>query len=389
MDESTATVPRKARRRANGEGSIYKDASGRWRGAVTWTDSEGRTQRRTVSAVLRNDAKRRLGVLRAELDRGLEPATTEMVAEYLGRWLSTGRTTIRPASWRQREQNVRLYLTPALGRLTLAKLTPADVERMTDAMIARGLSPTTAIGARITLRKAIADAMRNELVYRNAAALARPPRKVRVDLQYLDRDAMRRLLTACDGHELGPIVVLAATTGLRQSELLGLAWSDVDLMAGRLSVRHSMARNWTGGYSLAEPKTTRSRRTIHLPALAVDALRVEQASQAERQAIAGDRWQDRDGLAFTDAAGRPLRGTAVTHDFQKLLEAADLPRIPFHALRHSTATTLLAAGVPLTVISDALGHSTLSITADLYTAVVPELRRDAADAMDRALGGGR
>jgi integrase len=388
MAESTATLPKRSRKRANGEGSLYRDASGRWRGAVTWTDSAGHPQRRTVSAVLQSDAKRKLATLRAELDRGLEPATIETVGEYLTRWLSTGRTTIRPASWRQREQNCRLYLIPALGRVTLAKLTPADVERMTDGMLARGLSATTAIGARITLRKALSDAMRHELLFRNVAALAQPPRKVKPDLHFLDRDEMRRLLAACEAHELGPVVVLAATTGLRQGELLGLAWADVDLAAARLSVRHSMARDWSGGYSLAEPKTSRSRRTIHLPALAVDALRAERARQYERQAIAGDRWQDRDRLVFSDAAGRPLRGTAVTHDFHKLLVDAGLPRIPFHGLRHSAATTLLAAGVPLAVISDQLGHSTLSITSDLYTSIVPELRRDAADAMDRALGGG-
>jgi integrase len=93
-------------------------------------------------------------------------------------------------------------------------------------------------------------------------------------------------------------------------------------------------------------------------------------------------------LVFTDAVGLPLSGRSVTREFSKLLESARLPHIPFHGLRHSTATALLSAGVPLKVIADLLGHTTISVTANIYASVTPELRRDAADAMDRALGGG-
>ena len=387
MAESTVSSPKRSRKRANGEGSLYRDASGRWRGAVTWTDAAGRPQRRTVSSASQGDARRRLDTLRAELARGLEPAVTTTLADYLNGWLSTGRTSVRPSSWRQREQNVRLYLIPALGRLTLAKLTPADVERMTDGLIARGLSPTSAVGARITLRKALADAQRHELVHRNAAALARPPRMTRAELRYLTLPEMRTLLTACESEPLGPLVAVAATTGLRQGELLGLSWDDVDLAAGRLTVRHALALNAAGGYSLAEPKTSRSRRTIHLAAVAVDALRRERFAQDAAKVAAGTAWQDRAGLVFTDAVGRPLRGSGVTHRFHKLLTAVGLGTIPFHGLRHSAATALLAAGVPLRVVADQLGHSTIAITGDIYAGVVPELRRDAADAMDRVLGG--
>src|SRR4051812_45705875 len=105
---------------------------------------------------------------------------------------------------------------------------------------------------------------------------------------------------------------------------------------------------------------------------------------ARREAIA-TAWQDRLGLVFTDGLGRPLRGDDVTHVFQELLAAAGLPRIPFHGLRHSAATMMLAAGTPLKVVSDQLGHSTITVTADRYAGVVPEQKREAADAIDRAL----
>lgn len=385
-----ASYPR-TRRRANGEGSLYRVASGRWRGAVTFTDAAGRTQRRTVSAATQAEARRRLAVLRADTDRGLAPAATTTLGDYLAGWLVRERQRIRPATWRSREYLVRRYWLPPLGRIPLAKLAPADVERVTGALVTGGLSPNTAAHARVALRRALGDAQRDGLVARNVAALARPPRVPSRDLRagrdYLEPADLRRLLDATADHPLGPLVALAATTGLRQGELLGLAWEDVDTAAGTLRVRRALARSWDG-WALAEPKTPRSRRTIHLPARALDALSRQREAQEAAHATAGTAWQDRDGLAFTDAVGRPLRGYNVTRVFHELLTAAGLPSVPFHALRHSAATALLAAGVPLRVVADQLGHSTIAITADTYAGVVPELRREAAEAMDRALGGG-
>ncbi|MGC8635248.1 MAG: tyrosine-type recombinase/integrase [Candidatus Limnocylindrales bacterium] len=318
--------------------------------------------------------------------------TGATTAEYLTVWLDRTRTQLRASSWHRRGQVVRTHLVPALGRTPLAKLTPADVERMTTAIIASGRSPRTAVLARVILRRALGDALRDGMVARNVAALARPPRVPISDLQagrdYLDTPDLRRLLAAAADHPLGPLVILAATTGLRQGELLGLSWDDVRLDgAPSLTVRRSLAQSFDGGYALAEPKTARSRRTINLPAVAAEALaRQRDLQEAARKGV-GSAWQgDRDRLVFTDAVGRPLLRYNVTRGFHGLLTAAGLPSVPFHALRHSVATALLAAGVPLRVVADLLGHSTITITANTYAAVVPELRRDAADAMDRALG---
>lgn len=377
----------RTRRRANGEGTIYYvEAEGRWRGAVTFRDATGRSRRRGVSALTQAEARRRLAALRADTDRGLAPAGP--LGDYLTGWLARERPRIRPSTWHQREQHVRLYLVPRLGRVPLAKLSPLDVERVTAALVAEGRSPSTAAKVRVTLRKALGDAVRDGLAARNAAALARPPRIPGRDLQpgreYLEPAPLRDLLDALADHPLGPLVTLAATTGLRQGELLGLAWPDIDNAAGTLRVHRSLARSWDG-WALAEPKSPRSRRTIHLPARAIEALRRQRDAQEAARAAVGADWQDTESLVFTDAVGRPLRGPNVTHAFQDALAALGLPRVPFHALRHSAATALLSAGVPLRVVSDQLGHSTISLTADTYAAVVPELRRDAAEAMDRVL----
>lgn len=384
MAEDTRT---RVRKRANGEGSIYAYRAG-WRAALTWTDRDGQQRRRVVSGKTQGEVRRALTRLRDDLDRGQEPVAPATVRSFLAEWLEASRQRVRPATWRQYETAVRIYLGPALGRLELSRLTPSDVERMTGGLVASGRSPRTAALARTILRRALADAQRDGKVHRNVAALARPPRVPTRSLEagrdYLDGAQLRRLVSESKLHPLGPLVAVAATTGLRLGELLGLTWADVDLVAGTLAVRRSLARSWDG-WALSEPKTARSRRTINLPAAAIAALERQHGLQAAARERVGSAWQDRAGLAFTDAVGRPLRPDDVNHAFHRLLEAAGLPHVPFHGLRHSAATAMLAGGVPLKVVSDQLGHSTITVTADRYAGVVPAQRREAASAIDRAL----
>jgi integrase len=312
------------------------------------------------------------------------------VADFLTAWLDRDRQRVRPSTWRQREQFVRLYIVPVLGGLPLAKLSPSDVEHMTAWVVETGRSPRTASHARVILRRALADAVRDGVVHRNVAALARPPRvparTIEPGRDYLDTAQLRRLLAVAAEYRIGALVTVAATTGLRQGELIGLSWDDIDWEAQTMTVRRAMALAWGGGRELAAPKTTRSRRTINLSAKTVEALRREQREQDATRATVGSAWQDVNNLIFTDSIGRPLDGTAVTHVFHELLTAAGLPSVPFHGLRHSAATALLSAGVPLRVVSDLLGHASISLTSDTYGHVEAPSRRDAADAMERLLG---
>jgi integrase len=374
-----------ARRRGNGEGSLFHDkARNRWRGMVAWTEPDGTLRRRTVSGETQAEARRKVAALRADLDKGRRPTPTTTVADFLTGWLEAERVRVRASTWRYRDGHVRLYLVPALGNTKLARLTPRDVEAMLAAMLARGLAPRTAAGCRTTLRKALSDAVRDGLVHGNAAALAHAPHIPGRAIDYLSRDELGRLLEACEGESMGPLVVVAANTGLRQGELLGLAWADVDTTARALTVRQALARSWDG-FALAAPKTNRSRRTIHLPERALAALAARRTAQDAERTAAGEDWQDRHGLVFTDVLGRPWNGTVVTRAFQALLAQAGIRRVPFHALRHSWATLALASGVPLKVIADNLGHASIAVTAAFYSGIVPELNRDAADAIERAL----
>jgi integrase len=393
---------RKGRHRSPGEGSAYEIGEGRWRGALTWTDNDGKRHRRVVSGSTSAQARDRLDDLRRELKLGtITPAGGGTVAEYLTDWLERERTRIRPSTWRGREQHVRAYLIPAFGRLALARLTPVQVERAMNtfaesgrpkttekfsrALPARPVSPLTVRHVRATLRRALADAVRDGRVGRNAAADARPPYVPHRPVGYLSAPDVRRLLDATRNDPFGLVYALAASTGLRLGELLGLTWPDVDLEAGTLTVRRSLARARDGGWTLSQPKSAKSRRTIPLPSIAREALTRRKATQEAEQAAAVMAWQDRDELVFTDSLGRYVQQGSVSHAFHDARMALGLPPVRFHDLRHSAATLMLAEGVPLAVISEWLGHAGIAITAAHYAAVVPALRRDAADAIDRAL----
>lgn len=377
-------MPSYPRRRSYGSGSVYRTASGRWRGATVIVDpATGRRSRRTVSGPTAADTRHKLDALRAV---GI-PLTTMRTADWLAAWLPTTRLRVAPSTFRGYETVTRA-IGVYLGEVPLGSLTPSDVERMTAAMVGSGLTARTAGMARKVLRLAIRLAIRDGLVTRNVAAEARPPRVEPFQARTLTADEARRLIAATVDDELGPLWAVLIATGLRQGEALGLGWADVDATAGTLTVRRSLARGWDGRPKLGFPKSDRSRRTIALPAIARDALARQRLRQDAARTAAGSAWQDRDGLVFTDAIGRPLIGRYVTPVLRSALARAGLPAIRCHDLRHTAATLQLAAGVPLAVISRTLGHSALAVTADIYAAVTPDLRREAADAMDRALGGG-
>lgn len=372
-------------RRARGEGSVYATADKRYRGSLLIPHPDGkRSVRRFVSGRSKAEVSRKLAELKEEAARGgFADGTT--LREYLTRWATAVRTQVRPATWREYAGHVDRYWLPALGTTPLTRLRPNDVERVMAGMKAAGRSASTQRAARTTLRRALRDAQRDGLVVPNVAALARPPRLDRVEIQPLSVDNTRRLLDATAEHPHGPLFALLVGTGLRLGEALGLEWSD--LGPGSLTVHRSLARADAGGYALAEPKTKRSRRTVMLPAIATAALERQRARQDTAKAGTGSAWQDRDGLVFTDAIGRQLGPTVVSHAFRVAADTIGLQGTRLHDLRHTYASTLLRAGVALKTVSDALGHSSIAITADVYGHLSDATRREAADAMDRALGG--
>ena len=373
-------------RRGRGEGSIYKRKEGRWAAAISLDGGKrsylyGKT-RAEVATKLRGAQQARAN--------GLPFADGRMtLGEFLHTWLfDIASTRVRPRTWQGYEQIVRLHLTPALGQVRLAKLSPPHVERMMKDGLAAGRSPRAVAHDRAVLRAALNAAMKWGLVGRNVAMLTDPPRVPEAEPHALSRADAQRILTAVEGDRLEALFTVGLAVGLRQSEALGLRWSDIDLRTGRLSVGRALQR-YDRDFHLDEPKTKRSRRTVALPGPVVQSLREHRARQLEERlragpAWVGERWGD---LVFSNETGAPLHGTTVARRFKQLIAEAGLPPMRYQHLRHGAASLMAAQGVPPRVAMEVLGHSQISTTMNIYSHVAPESQQLAADRVAEALWG--
>lgn len=371
----------KEKHRGHNEGTVRQRPSGLWEARVSLPDGRRASYYGKTSGEVRAKMKAALN----DLDDGHDPtAGKERVGDFLDRWLAdVVKPAVRPSTYDSYATYARLYLKPALGDIPLRKLAPGDAQRMMNDRLAAGLSPRTVQYMRAILRRALGQALKWGMVRRNVATLVDPPRSVKQPVQPLTADQARTFLDATKDDRLGPLFHVAMTTGLRQGELFGLRWDDVDLTAGTLSVRYAMQRV-DGKPTFVEPKTAKSRRTIPLAAATVAALKRQHKRQLQDRLLAGSRWQDW-GLVFASTIGTPLNPPNVTHRLQRLLSEAGLPRQRFHDLRHLAASLLLAAGVPARSIMEQLGHSQISLTMNTYAHLSPALMREAADAMDAIL----
>ena len=360
-----------AKKRGSGEGSIYKDKEGRWRGSVHLGYRLGKRVRKLLSGRTRAEVVRKVRQVLQSQELGLTLGPErQTVADYLERWLEdVAKPGVRPKTYRTYLDITRQHLIPSLGKRKLVKLAPQDVRRFMGEKLADGLSPKTVKHLRDTLRCALNVAVKDGLLTRNAAALAEAPRAERKEMLSFTPDEARCFLEDVAGHRLEALFSVTLALGLRQGEILGLRWIDIDLENGRLTVRLQLQRN-DGKLQLVEPKTAKSARVLMLPQVAVSALAAHKLRQEEERALAGSRWVET-GMVFTTGIGTMLDQRSLLRQFYKILETSELPRIRFHDLRHSAATLLLAQGVHPRLVMDLLGHSSIVVTLDTYSHVIP------------------
>jgi integrase len=292
--------------------------------------------------------------------------------------------TVRPTTFERYEQIVRVHIRPVLGKLKLKNVTPAHVRGLYREKLEVGLSPRTVQYIHVTLHKALKQAVADGLIPRNATEAVRPPQVRKEEIRPLTAEQVKTLFEVVRGDRLESLYVLAVHTGLRQGELLGLKWGDVDLEAGTLQVRHTLTTAKSGPM-LTAPKTKGSRRTVKLSPTALEDLRNHLERQLREIDQAGDLWRE-NGLIFASESGEPLkRHYITTRQFKPLLKRAGLPQIRFHDLRHTCATLLLSKNVNPKVVSEMLGHAAIAITLDTYSHVLPNMQSEAAQAMEDAL----
>ncbi len=299
-------------------------------------------------------------------------------------WLETSvKPRVRPLTYAGYKINVEKHLVPTLGKIPLDQLTPLHVQEMINGRLAAGLSGKSVAYMHQVLRTALGLATRWDLVSRNVARLVDPPRIERKPINPFTPDEAREFLGAVRGHRLEALFSVALALGLRQGEALGLRWDDVDYVAGTLSVRYQLQRI-EGKLTLVPPKTKRSTRTLVMPTMIVDRLREHEKRQVSEKLWAGSKWQE-SGLVFANRFGGPTQARRVIEQFHQALAEAGIRRVRFHDLRHSCATLLLVQGVSPRVVMDVLGHSEIALTMNVYSHVVPELQREAAQRMQAIL----
>jgi integrase len=368
---------------ANGNGGANRRPNGSWSWRMTTADG-----RRIIGyGKTISEAKAKCEAKAGLAEKGIDPkAAKQTIARYLAWWLADIVIPNRaPKTVKAYRDTVRLHLAPSLGSIELSKLSAQHVTAMLRSKERAGLSPRSVAMIRDVLRGALNVAVRMQMIERNVATLAPAPRQVKAERRMLSPAEARQLLVATDTDRLATLYRLAITLGMRQAEILGLRWVDVDLETGTLRVRQTLQR--MGGQTITkEPKTARSRRTLALSPSLVDALVAHRDRQEFERKRAANLWQE-SGLVFTSSLGTPLIARNLVRDFKRHLRAAGLPEeTRFYDLRHAAASLLIADGIPITAVSAMLGHALASTTLNTYAHVLPGAERLTAEAMERLLG---
>lgn len=371
-------------------GSIREEANGTWSLVVDVPGGAGRRrQLRRRGFTTRREAQAALVELLATLQRGtfVRPEKVRL-GEYLVAWMDALETSGRsPATVSSYRHTLRLHVVPYLGDVQLQALAAVDLDRLYRRLLESGrrngagggLSRRTVRYVHVIVSAALSDAVAKGLLSRNPAAAATPPAAAATrapEMAWWRPEELQAFLSFVEDHELAPLFRLAAVTGMRRGELVGLSWIDVDLEAGKLTVRRQLTAvdyqvRWQS------PKSERGRRTIDLDPATVEALARLEGDRSRRPAH-GSPTAD---LVFAQPDGSPLHPDRVSAVFDGLVARSGLRRIRLHDLRHTHAAHLIAAGVDSLTISRRLGHASVSFTLDRYGHLMPDAGANAATAV--------
>lgn len=383
-----------ARRRKRGTGSIpHQRKDGLWVGQVSLgKKSDGTRDRRSFSSRTRGDVEFWMRETLRAHQRGDDVNERLTVGAYLDEWFAHVAPTVKPTTSYVYRIHLDKWIIPVIGTEHLLRLTANDVRRVTAGVTKAGRSPRTAQSVLVTLRMALRAAVRDGRVERNVADGVKPPRSTTRKVEAIGADQAKLVLAAFDAkkdedgtvtpaHWMHPLVTVAMGTGMRLGELLALRWTDVAHQRIRVtgSVRPT-AKLPGDAYRLdrVEPKTVRSIRTLEPAPFVFEALEAQRKLQATHTVST---------YVFTNHAGAFLDPRNVTKAFHLQLKTAGLPPMRFHDLRHAYATLSLTAGVPLRVVQEALGHTSIALTAAVYAHVLPELQREAGARLQEAMFG--
>lgn len=309
----------------------------------------------------------------------------ELLSGYLEKWLeNSARPKLREKTYQSYKSLIRLYINPQLGDLIISQMTPINIQNMINGMIDKGLSARTIRYAFSVLRSALGQAVKWQMIYRNPTEYVDLPKSVKREMKVLSTSEVKSFLAVATESRHYVLFSLLITTGLRPGEALGLKWNDIDFINGKLRVQRALVRNGMS-WALLEPKTAKSRRTIPIPPSVLLSLREHRTKQAEE--LLSSHGFIKHDFVFSAYDGEPLNeANIVKRHFKPLLKKAGLDStLRLYDLRHTCATLLLSAGEHPKIVSERLGHSSITMTLDVYSHVLPDMQEGATTKLERML----
>jgi integrase len=364
-----------ARRRGNQEGSIYKRSSGNWQAQVS---IDGRRLAKTFSSRL--ECQTWLQEISARKGKGLTFKRAKITySDFVREWFEVAKAKLRPATVYQYEWALRLYLFPEIGSITLSDITPVVVQSFYSKLFNRGVSNRTVQAVHAILRRSLHVAERQGLLLSNAAKAVDMPSYEKPEMAVLSDNQVRSLLAVADKTQMGLLIQLAVTTGMRKGELLGLKWCDVDWATSTVKVQRQLQRVARKGLLLVPPKTTRGTRSVHVGSETLRKLMNHHEGMSKRFPSVSEL------TVFCSSIGTPMEPRNLLREFKALLKKSGLPNVRFHDLRHTAASIMLSNGMPVIKIARQLGHAKASTTLDIYGHIIPGLEVESVERIDALL----
>ncbi len=368
-------------RRGRGEGSVFQRADGLWSGSISLgVDANGRRVRRTCYAASKAEVLAKLNGIRADVAGGVLEPTKTTLAKYLDQWLGDITNEVKPNTKLCYASTVRLYVVPNIGSVLLSKILPAHVQGLLRSLEKDDKSPRIRQLTHSVLRVALKKAVRLGLIVRNPVDAVDPPRVVKAPRTVLDGPQCTALLKSLVGTPQHALYTTALGMQMRQGELLGLQWSEVDFTAASIRVEATLIEQAGRIIGRASVKTASGNRTIAMPPVVVSALRAHRVRLLEA-GLSGSPW------VFPNENGGPFLKSNVSRYLKAALTKAGLPKCRFHDLRHAGATLLIAAGVDVKTVQHRLGHASAVTTLDVYAHASPAKDTEAAGVLNLLLTG--
>lgn len=357
-----------AKRRAKGEGSIFKEKSGYWCATIILPGGKQKRKRSKSQQVVRDWL---LGQRQAQHDNLLLKDERITVGDFFDRFMSDVAVhSLAPSTIHSYRYLIRDHIKPEIGHIKLINLRPDHLQNLYSTKLNAGLSKRTVQYIHAVIRRCLNQAVKWGLLYRNPTNAVTPPHPRRKPPQTLSVEQVKTFLQSIENHPYFPLYLLAVTTGMRKSEIIGLQWQNVSLERKTISVRHALVEI-QGKTHLSQPKSDTAKRTISLPDNVCRALK---------------EIEEDEGFVFKSSAGTPISQRNLTRHFHGALVKAGIPKTSFHTLRHTAATILLQANVHPKLVQEMLGHSTITLTLDTYSHVIPGHHDEAANEMERIFG---